>query len=386
VRNLIKQFRDTRRYFRASNKIRRIVFYSEGPSYWPYFEDISDHLIDRLGRDVCYLTSSAVDPALAIHKSGFHPFYIGSSFIRSITMINLRAGVAVMTAPDLGKLYFRKSVHPVHYIYLPHNINSTHMVFRERAFNGYDSILCVGPHQLAEHQEAEKIYGLSPRNLIKIGYPKLDALRKSNREITPSSIEPEYRVMIAPSWGENSLFSFGCDVLLENLLDAGFRVILRPHRDTGVDDPAALARIRSRFGGRENLVWAKDLVSDDPYFGAHALITDWSGSSFSFAFGAERPVLFIDMPKKINNKDFSKFNAIPLEVSLRAEMGEILSTERMGDAAKILKRLCSDPDYWSRKLSQLRRTWCYNEGHSAEQAAATISELAGRNGPVSTAQ
>ncbi|MBT4721957.1 MAG: hypothetical protein HOB86_21300, partial [Rhodospirillaceae bacterium] len=231
-----------------------------------------------------------------------------------------------------------------------------------------------------------KIYGLSPRNLIKIGYPKLDALRKSNREITPSSIEPEYRVMIAPSWGENSLFSFGCDVLLENLLDAGFRVILRPHRDTGVDDPAALARIRSRFGGRENLVWAKDLVSDDPYFGAHALITDWSGSSFSFAFGAERPVLFIDMPKKINNKDFSKFNAIPLEVSLRAEMGEILSTERMGDAAKILKRLCSDPDYWSRKLSQLRRTWCYNEGHSAEQAAATISELAGRNGPVSTAQ
>lgn len=375
-----------RRYFRASNQIRRIVFYSEGPTYWPNFEDIVDHLIGSLGRDVCYLSSSAVDPALAIRKTGFHPFYIGASFIRSFTMINLRADVAVMTAPDLGKPYFRKSVHPVHYIYLPHNINSTHMVFRERAFNGYDSILCVGPHQLLEHQEAEKIYGLKPRNLIKIGYPKLDAIRKSNRELTPLSTAPEYRVIIAPSWGENSLFSFGCDALLENLLDAGFRVILRPHRDTEVDDPASLELIRSRFGDRENLVWARDLVSDDPYFGAHALITDWSGSSFSFAFGAERPVLFIDMPKKINNKDYSKFNTIPLEVSLRAEMGEILSAERMGDAAECLRRLWSDPDYWSRNLSQLRRTWCYNEGQSAKQAAVAISELAGPNGPISTSQ
>ena len=38
---------------------------------------------------------------------------------------------------------------------------------------------------------------------------------------------------------------------------------------------------------------------------ADLMISDWSGVAFEFAFGLEKPVIFIDLPKKINNSDFN---------------------------------------------------------------------------------
>jgi YidC/Oxa1 family membrane protein insertase len=54
------------------------------------------------------------------------------------------------------------------------------------------------------------------------------------------------------------------------------------------------------------------------------MITDWSGASIEYAFTLERPVLFIDVPKKIHNPDYEKLPEIPLEISIRDKIGEII--------------------------------------------------------------
>ena len=372
---LIREIGEVRRIFSGPEASKRIVFYSEGASYWSYFSAIIERLIDDHGHEVTYLTSGLTDPALGDKRANFHSYYIGGGFMRSLVLMLLRAEIMVMTTPDLGKAYFRKSRYPVHYAYVPHNMTSTHMVFRERAFNEFDTIFCVGPHQLAEHREAERIYGLAPRNLVAAGYTKLDDMAGEAAKAAPAKTEGGgYRVVIAPTWGEDSLFSGGCDDLIEGLLDAGFELILRPHRDTEANERDMLDRIDAKFAGRPNFLWARDMKSDDSYFGAHALITDWSGSAFSFAFGACRPVLFIDTPKKINNSEFARFKSVPLEISLRSEMGEILATDAMGDAPQVLGRLCAEAGEWSARLIRLRETWCYNIGDAASVTARALSD------------
>ena len=44
------------------------------------------------------------------------------------------------------------------------------------------------------------------------------------------------------------------------------------------------------------------------YFDNDILISDWSGSAFEFAFGTLRPVIFLDLPKKINNESYIKLS------------------------------------------------------------------------------
>mgnify|MGYP003326545469 CR=1 FL=1 len=40
------------------------------------------------------------------------------------------------------------------------------------------------------------------------------------------------------------------------------------------------------------------------------MISDWSGAALDYALGLNKPVLFIDVPRKVNNLDYyqRKFN------------------------------------------------------------------------------
>ena len=64
-------------------------------------------------------------------------------------------------------------------MYLFHALVSTHMMYRYGAFDHYDSILCVGPHQVAEIRKHEEINKLSPKRLIEAGYYRLERIYQS---------------------------------------------------------------------------------------------------------------------------------------------------------------------------------------------------------------
>ena len=69
--------------------------------------------------------------------------------------------VFIMTMPDLGTFYLKRSVHPVHYVYLFHNMVSSHMTFKPGAFDHFDTIFCVGPHHIDEIRKTENHDGWS---------------------------------------------------------------------------------------------------------------------------------------------------------------------------------------------------------------------------------
>ena len=94
-------------------------------------------------------------------------FCIGDGPARTKFFLELKAKVLIMTMPDLETYHIKRSkVFPVHYVYLFHSMNSTHMEFQKNAFDHFDSIFCVGPYQIQEIRATEQLYNLKQKKLI----------------------------------------------------------------------------------------------------------------------------------------------------------------------------------------------------------------------------
>jgi hypothetical protein len=370
------ELRELRRFQSLPRSERELVFYSESESYWMYLYPFISRLIEEHGRSVCYLTSSPSDPALENNISGIRPFCIGKGSIRTILFASLDADVMVMTMPDLGTYNLKKSkCYPVHYVFVPHNMNSTHMVFNKGAHDAFDTIFCVGPHHLAELREAERIYGLPPRILIENGYARLDTLREEvKRRGSPSSTSKR-QVFIAPTWPPHGLLEIIGLELIEVLVSAGYKVIVRPHRDT---EPVHLDALRDRFGEKDNFILAEGKLGQEAFFESDLIITDWSGSAFSFAFARERPVLFIDVPRKVLNSEYECFSNPPLEIIIREKIGAVLKPEQISEAPELVETLCDKSGEWGDKIRVQRDCWIYNHGGSAQLGATYLAELTAR--------
>ena len=146
----IREWRELFRFKALPEDSRAIVFYAEDEASWKHLQPIISELVEVSGRTVCYVTSNAHDPILQQENSLIEAFYIGFGSARTVFFLSLRAGIMTMTMPDLGNFNIKRSKYPVHYVYVFHSLVSTHMIYRPRAFDNFDSILCVGPHHVAE--------------------------------------------------------------------------------------------------------------------------------------------------------------------------------------------------------------------------------------------
>ena len=310
---------------------RSIVFYSESSVIlYPYVEEIIQELQNR-DQKICYLTSRKDDPILQNKNENIRVFYIGDSEIQKMNFfLKLKAGVLIMTMPDLGSYHIKRSKEfPVHYVYTFHSMNSTHMEFQKTAFDQFDSIFCVGSYQIQELRATEKLYNLKQKNLVECGYGLLDKLIKLKSSFAEKGNllkNNKKNILIAPSWGKHNLLeSMGAE-LVKILLDGGYHVTVRPHPMTVKKSPKIIKQILEKFEKNPDFLLDTNTSSFEQLFSSYALITDWSGIGYEYAFVCERPVIYVDVRKKAHNKEYEKIGLVPFEISIRDKMkiGEII--------------------------------------------------------------
>ena len=61
----------------------------------------------------------------------------------------------------------------------------------------------------------------------------------------------------------------------------------------------------------------RDIVGDESLYSSDIMISDWSGVALEYAFALKKPVIFCDLPRKINNKNYLELEIDPIEVSIR---------------------------------------------------------------------
>jgi hypothetical protein len=378
-RKAIRAWRDFSRFRTLPDERRKIVFYSEGPGYWKYFEAVVQHLLS-MGESVAYLTSDFEDPVLGIGgNKRLEAFYIGKGALRTIAFAMLRARVVVLTMPDLNTFHIkRSSACDVHYVYLHHSAVSTHMIYREGAFDHFDSILCVGPHHVEEIRAWEALKRLRPKRLYQHGYGPVDNLMSLSKVVNNPSQNSDRRmnVLIAPSWGSACILERGAAPLVNTLLEAGYKVTVRPHPRTLQLNRKIVRELERTFFGNRFFRIDSDADGFQALIDADVMISDWSGVAMEFAFGLGRPVLFLEYGRKVRNSLWSELGITPLEELYRSEIGVVLDGNQLTDVPRIVIWLIEHAADIAMRAEMLRGRWVFNPGQSGIAGAQIIRELA----------
>lgn len=381
MKQFIRTWKESRRFLRNDESRDGIVIYSEGDSYAPYILPFINELAEVFNGKVFYLTSDPSDRILLDTPCHVISFFIGTGSMRTHVFSHMKAKVVAMTMPDLNTFHIKRSRHVHHYTYLQHSLVSTHMVYRKGAFDHFDSIFCTGPYQTHEIREWEELQRLPAKEIFEHGYPPLDALIKVGSAIPAPQITKDKRlnILLAPSWGPEGLMETRAEELVHILLDVGHLVRVRPHPRTRQLSGQVLDRLASKFIGHSGFDMNEDVTNFDALLQSHVMISDWSGVAMDFALGLGRPVLFIDVPRKINNPEYSRLKAVPLEVLYREEIGAVLSPDRLDDLPAALAYLLERAPLIKARSAELRKDFVYNLGTSARRGARILAEISTRD-------
>ena len=100
------------------------------------------------------------------------------------------------------------------------------------------------------------------------------------------------------------------------------------------------------------------------------MISDWSGAGFDYAFGLGKPVLFIDVPRKVNNPRYAEIDIEPIEVSIRGLIGKIVS---LSEIDKINEYINAENYFFDREV--IAKKNIFNLSSSSRVGASSIKDI-----------
>lgn len=352
---------------------RKIVFYSESAIYYLYYEGLIDYLLNNSDETITYITSDQKDPVFKKASERLRILYISNAMMAFATGL-LDTDFLLFTMTDLGNYHIKRSTRDVDHIYVFHAIMSTHMIYRKEAFDHYDTLFCVGPQHQEEIRATEKYYGLKEKRLIEVGYPLLEKIHAEHLQYRTKISGKNDRpvVLIAPTWSGGNIVESCLDQLISTLLKACFQIVLRPHPETYKRNRRLIGTIIEKYESEKGFELETELTSVNNFHRADLLITDWSGIALEYAFGTERPVLFINTPRKIYNNDYEIIEIDPLEVTLREKIGRVLEPDQIASAGSMVEELLADGDSYKKVIIDSREKYIYNWGRAAEAGGKYI--------------
>jgi hypothetical protein len=249
-------------------------------------------------------------------------------------------------------------------------------IYLDHYFDSFDYVLCGGPHHIeALRKLALRRPSLAGLRMLAAGYPKLDLMLAASERKRPS---PGPTAVYAPTHvipsNERlaSLRRHG-ERIVRTLLAGGYRVIFRPHPISFVDEDRALVdRIAASHADnpRFSLDRSKDYTRT--YSSADLMVTDLSGTGFTFSLTFTRPCIFFaadeEAERGLNGAQFDDRHRIGAvarsDAQLLQQAAELLRADRTED------------------LVRFRDEFVFNVGKSATYIASALEDiLAGREPP-----
>lgn len=366
---------DYKRFFSVANK--HLVFYSESSGFYKYYRATIAYLLSHTNIIVHYVTSDPADQIFEVAKnqSRIRPYYIGEKKLITLFM-KMDADMVIMTMPDLQNFHIKRSYvrKDVEYVYVPHGLDSLNLTMRTGSVDHYDAVLCVGPNQKEEIKKTEEVYNLPPKKLVECGYMLLDDMRAGFSEKADCSEQPV--ILIAPSWQEANIMDSCIDELLTSLQYTGYHIVVRPHPQYVKHREAQLNDLKARYAGTPQVEIQTNFASNSTVFQADLLITDWSGIAYEYAYTTCQPVLFVNTPMKVMNPEYERIGVVPINISIRKEIGREIEPEDAGQANIVVEEMVARRGEYQERIRKLACQNVYNLGQSAQCSGKFIlSEL-----------
>lgn len=270
-----------------------IVFYCPQPAHWQNVELVVNYLIEnkpdlRVRLVVGYLDSEYLEAVYPRGVSVIFGFPVGLlAYVKTKILYTPHLGLAARERPKHASV-----------IHSMVSLTSLDGVYSSTMFDHYDFILCAGPHHISDF----KRWSLANKNLIgktlvPAGYPKIDLVLNQAATIQ-KPIGSVVTIVYAPThvYSVNetmaSLRRHGQEII-DSLLKAGFRVIFRPHPVSFKDaDSSLIQDILKKYSSNPMFVVDQSKSYLEAYSNADLMVTDLSGTGFTFGLSFLRPTIF----------------------------------------------------------------------------------------------
>lgn len=254
-------------------------------------------------------------------------------------------------------------------VHMPHSLVSLHMAYPPDSFAAYNVLFAAGVHHIKEFE-----YYYPKREIFPVGYGKFDVHEKPGEEKvqSPGALR---EVLIAPSWGKDNILELMGQELITEMLKKGYLVTVRPHPVYFADTHVQLIdKLKWEFRGNCRFSIEEPFNTSLAIDRADIMISDYSGVAMEFAFRRERPVVFIDVPKKVLNENWGECPLMPLEIKIRSQIGTIVSTDSC-EVVKEVERFLYNTEEMKRKIQIARDTYVYNYKSCSQEAVTILEKL-----------
>ncbi len=344
----------------ASDAIPLVIF-SDDKRYWKTFEPVVREL-DSRSFDVTYMTQSPDDPGLSASYPHLHAEFIGEGNKGFARLNFLKATMLLSTTPGLNVYQWQRSKDVKYYIHMTH-APSELTTYRMFGVDFYDALLLSGQYQIDDCRALEKLRNEPEKECVIVGIPYLDeTLKKKEQEQAP---EHDRTVLVAPSWGSNSILNRFGNELIDLLLGTGYRIIIRPHPQSFTSEKAMIDKLMAEY---PQLEWNRDTDNYNVLCRSDVMISDFSGVIFDYSLVFDKPVIcaYTDF-----NKD--PYDAWWLETPIWTatavpRLGPILTKENLPSIKEMIDEAVESKSFEDGRHAVRDETWMYR-GEGAKRAA-----------------
>ena len=356
--------------------------YNEGKQYQNVFLPVCEAFEERK-TPLAYYTSDENDPVFSKNYEYVKPEFIGEGNRAFVRLNMLSAGVVLMTTPGLQVYQMKRSKNVKHYAHILHAASDATM-YRLFGIDFFDSVLLSGEYQKKDIRYLEEERGIPQKELVTVGCPYLDVLKKKMDAI-PNEEDHPFTVLVSPSWGPSALLSKYGESLLTPLVETGWRIIVRPHPQSKKSEGEMLDSLTKKYADAKNLEW--DYERDNIYSmkKADIMISDFSGIIYDYTFLCDKPVMYVNAELNLkpydawflpnNGKDIWQFSVLK-------KIGIELKSEQFGDIKNVIQGISDNKELAEARANAKAEAWNH-QGEAGKNIAdfmiQTLKNIEGKN-------
>lgn len=270
-----------------------IIFYCEQPGHWHTIDAVLDCILSSNKNLNCALFLSFSKDA---SKGETYPDDCNVNFgVPKFLLKYFKSKILYTPYTGMQKRQKPQNCKVIHSLV---SLTSLDGVYPKNSFDNYDYILCAGDHHINDFKRWASVNSnLGGVILVPAGYPKLDKMRRNASQVE-NLLSDTTTIVYAPTHVYQineklaSLRKHG-DQIIAVLLEAGYRVIFRPHPVSFVDqDKELVNEIVKKYSSNNNFILDRSNDYLLTYSKANLMVTDLSGTGFTFSLSFSRPSIF----------------------------------------------------------------------------------------------
>ncbi|WP_238700377.1 CDP-glycerol glycerophosphotransferase family protein [Helicobacter jaachi] len=218
----------------------------------------------------------------------------------------------VLTTPGLDVLHIKRNRGVAHYCHIVHSLSP--MTYRVFGVDYFDSVLVANAVQRDFVRDIESAHNVRAKYIAITGSTYLDELSNAashiKQDINSSAKSQAPTILVAPSWGKETLLSkYGLELLLP-LAQTQYNIIIRPHPQSFISprERENIHTLQNTLKSYDNVQWDEGTPNILAFARADMMISDFSSVIFDFVCLEGKPVITIDNDMDLSGYDMADIN------------------------------------------------------------------------------